>query len=114
MSVNIRVLDIIEDRLSGKEIFFRYIKTVGDLMTRPVIQVTLSHTLKEVLDTFAEHKIRHVTVIDIDEKTIPDNVTLPGTLLGLLLVTLIVGSGTGGVSRWVSIFGLQFTPLPSR
>ncbi len=29
-----------------------------------------------------------VTFIDIDEKTIPDNVTLPGTLLGLLLVTL--------------------------
>jgi len=29
-----------------------------------------------------------VTFIDIDEKTIPDDVTLPGTLLGLLLVTL--------------------------
>lgn len=29
-----------------------------------------------------------VTFIDVDEKTIPDNITLPGTLLGLLLVTL--------------------------
>jgi rod shape determining protein RodA len=28
--------------------------------------------------------------------------------IGLLLVTLVVGSGTGDVSRWVSIFGLQF------
>jgi len=28
--------------------------------------------------------------------------------IGLLMVTLIVGSGTGGVSRWVSVFGLQF------
>jgi len=28
------------------------------------------------------------TFIDIDEKTIPDTITLPGTLLGLLLVTL--------------------------
>lgn len=28
--------------------------------------------------------------------------------LGLLLLTLAIGSGTGGVSRWVSIFGLQF------
>ncbi len=28
--------------------------------------------------------------------------------LGLLVVTLAVGGGVGGVSRWVSIFGLQF------
>jgi rod shape determining protein RodA len=28
--------------------------------------------------------------------------------IGLLLVTLTIGTGTGGVSRWVSIFGLQF------
>ena len=28
--------------------------------------------------------------------------------LALLLVTLVVGTGTGGVSRWVPIFGLQF------
>jgi rod shape determining protein RodA len=28
--------------------------------------------------------------------------------IGLLLVTLFIGSGTGGVSRWVSILGLQF------
>jgi rod shape determining protein RodA len=28
--------------------------------------------------------------------------------IGLLVVTLAVGSGVGGVSRWVSIFGLQF------
>src|SRR5262245_21856903 len=28
--------------------------------------------------------------------------------LGLLVVTLAIGSGVGGTSRWVSIFGLQF------
>jgi len=28
--------------------------------------------------------------------------------IGLLIVTLAIGSGVGGVSRWVSIFGLQF------
>jgi rod shape determining protein RodA len=28
--------------------------------------------------------------------------------IGLLLLTLVVGSGTGEVSRWVSIFGIQF------
>jgi len=28
--------------------------------------------------------------------------------IGLLIATLAVGSGVGGVSRWVSIFGLQF------
>ena len=28
--------------------------------------------------------------------------------LGLLVVTLAIGSGVGGSSRWVSIFGLQF------
>ncbi len=31
-----------------------------------------------------------------------------GFSIALLLLTLVVGSGTGGVSRWVSIFGLQF------
>jgi rod shape determining protein RodA len=31
-----------------------------------------------------------------------------GTSIALLLLTLVIGSGTGGVSRWVSIFGLQF------
>ncbi len=31
-----------------------------------------------------------------------------GFSIALLLFTLVVGSGTGGVSRWVSIFGLQF------
>jgi rod shape determining protein RodA len=28
--------------------------------------------------------------------------------IGLLIMTLAIGSGVGGVSRWVSIFGLQF------
>jgi rod shape determining protein RodA len=28
--------------------------------------------------------------------------------IGLLVLTLAIGSGVGGVSRWVSIFGLQF------
>jgi len=28
--------------------------------------------------------------------------------LGLLVVTLAIGGGVGGTSRWVSIFGLQF------
>jgi len=28
--------------------------------------------------------------------------------IGLLLLTLVVGTGTGGVSRWVSVLGLQF------
>jgi rod shape determining protein RodA len=31
-----------------------------------------------------------------------------GVAIALLLVTLAVGSGTGGVSRWVSLLGLQF------
>ena len=31
-----------------------------------------------------------------------------GFSIALLLLTLVVGSGTGGVSRWVSVFGLQF------
>lgn len=31
-----------------------------------------------------------------------------GFSIALLVLTLVVGSGVGGVSRWVSIFGLQF------
>ncbi|HUQ44260.1 MAG TPA: FtsW/RodA/SpoVE family cell cycle protein, partial [Candidatus Limnocylindria bacterium] len=33
---------------------------------------------------------------------------LYGIQLGLLVVTLAIGGGVGGTSRWVSIFGLQF------
>ena len=33
---------------------------------------------------------------------------LYGVQLGLLVVTLAVGGGVGGTSRWVSVFGLQF------
>jgi len=33
---------------------------------------------------------------------------LYGLQLGLLVVTLAIGGGVGGTSRWVSIFGLQF------
>ncbi len=45
------------------------------------------------LSIFASHAVllcllTVITFIDIDEKTIPDTITLPGTLLGLLLVTL--------------------------
>jgi acetoin utilization protein AcuB len=66
---NVRALDVIEDLLSGKEIFFRYIKTVGDLMSQPAIKVTLDQSLKEILDLFEIHNIRHLPVIDVDEKT---------------------------------------------
>jgi rod shape determining protein RodA len=31
-----------------------------------------------------------------------------GASIALLVITLVVGSGVGGVHRWVSIFGLQF------
>jgi rod shape determining protein RodA len=31
-----------------------------------------------------------------------------GISIALLLLTLVIGSGVGGVQRWVSIFGLQF------
>jgi rod shape determining protein RodA len=31
-----------------------------------------------------------------------------GISIALLLLTLVIGSGVGGVSRWVSVFGLQF------
>src|SRR5215218_10709775 len=33
---------------------------------------------------------------------------LYGIQLGLLVLTLAIGGGVGGTSRWVSIFGLQF------
>jgi rod shape determining protein RodA len=31
-----------------------------------------------------------------------------GVAIALLVLTLVMGSGTGGVARWVSLFGLQF------
>ena len=65
---NIRALDVIEDLLSGKEIFFRYIKTVRDLMSTPVIKATLDQNLKEILDLFEKHKIRHLPIVDVGTK----------------------------------------------
>ena len=69
MDTQSRPLDMIQDLLSGKEIFFKYIKTVGDIMTREPIKMTLDMNLAHALKLFKKHKIRHLPVIDIDEKT---------------------------------------------
>ena len=60
---------MIQDLLGGKEIFFKYVKSVGDIMTRDPIKMNLDMNLAQALKLFKKHKIRHLPVIDIDEKT---------------------------------------------
>jgi prepilin signal peptidase PulO-like enzyme (type II secretory pathway) len=61
---------------------------------KELLRVALAAPTWPCLATFIAHALlltfmAAATLIDIDEKTIPDGVTVPGTLLGLVLATLM-------------------------
>ena len=69
MKTELRPLDMIQDLLSGKEIFFKYIKTVEDIMTKDPVKIELDMNLAAALKLFKKHKIHHLPVIDVDDRT---------------------------------------------
>src|ERR1035441_8814868 len=69
-SQSYRLLDILEALHEGKEVFFRYIWTVGDLMTTEIKSLTLDHKVADGLAFLEENAVRHIPILDeeVDDK----------------------------------------------
>jgi len=59
-----RLIDLIDDMCDGKDVFFRSVRNVKDVMTYNVKMLTLDDTIETCLKTMKENKIRHVPVVD--------------------------------------------------
>ncbi|MGB2865956.1 MAG: CBS domain-containing protein [Sedimentisphaerales bacterium] len=66
-----RLIDLIDDMCAGKDVFFRFVRTVKDIMPNNVKTLTLDDTVGKALQFMKQSGVRHVCVIDIpigDEK----------------------------------------------
>ena len=60
-----RLIDLIDDMCDGKDVFFRSVRNVKDVMTYNVKTLTLDDTIETCLKTMRENEIRHLPVMDI-------------------------------------------------
>ena len=60
----IRLIDLIDDMSSGKDVFFRSVRFVKDIMTKEVKSLTLDDTVGTCLKFMKENHLRHVPVVD--------------------------------------------------
>ena len=59
-----RVIDLLGDLCTDKDVFFRYVRIARDLMTARVHTLTLDHTVYDALQFMKGRKCRHVPVVD--------------------------------------------------
>ena len=62
-----RLIDLIDDMCSGKDVFFRDVRVAGDVMTRDPQTLTLDDRVETGLHFMKNHKVRHIPVVDVDE-----------------------------------------------
>ena len=60
----VRLINLIDDIASGKDVFFRSVRFVEDVMTENVKTLTLDDTIETCLKCMKENHIRHIPVID--------------------------------------------------
>jgi len=60
-----RLIDLIDDMCAGKDVFFRFVRTVKDIMPNNVKTLTLDDTIGKALEFMKQRSIRHVCVVDI-------------------------------------------------
>jgi CBS domain-containing protein len=60
-----RLIDLIDDMRSGKDVFFRFVRSVKDIMPNNVKTLTLDDTVGKALDLMKQSDIRHVCVVDV-------------------------------------------------
>ncbi len=85
-----RVIEVLDRLYRGEEIFFRYIRTVGDLMTVDPVAIPLEATLSEARDLQREHRVHHLPVLQM------------GVLAGVLTardVSAVLSSGVGTLAQ---------------
>ena len=60
-----RLIDLIDDMCAGKDVFFKFVRVVKDIMPNNVNTLTLDDTVGKALEFMEQSGIRHVCAIDI-------------------------------------------------
>jgi acetoin utilization protein AcuB len=60
----VRVIDLVDDMFSGKDIFFRSVRFVKDAMSKDVKTLALDDTIETCFDFMKENQVRHLPVVD--------------------------------------------------
>jgi acetoin utilization protein AcuB len=65
MTEQCRLIDLVDDMCNGRDVFFRSIRLVRDIMTANVKTLTLDDTVERCLEFMEDHQVRHVPIMDI-------------------------------------------------
>jgi CBS domain-containing protein len=60
-----RLIDLIDDMCDGKDVFFRSVRLVKDIMNHNVKTLTLDDTVDVCFKFMKDYKVRHVPIIDV-------------------------------------------------
>ena len=60
-----RLIDLLDDMRAGKDVFFRFVRSVKDIMPNNVKTLTLDDTVGQALGLMKQSDIRHVCVVDV-------------------------------------------------
>ena len=55
-----RLIDLIDDMCEGKDVFFRLVRLVKDIMNHDIKTLTLDDTIEGCLKFMKDYKVRHV------------------------------------------------------
>lgn len=61
----LRLIDLIDDMSAGRDVLFRWVRVVGDVMTTHVNTLTLDDTVEAAIEFFQRNNVRHVCVMDV-------------------------------------------------
>lgn len=59
-----RLIDLLDDLASGKNVFFKMVYLVKDVMTKDVKALSLDDTIEKCIEFMRENRVRHIPVID--------------------------------------------------
>jgi acetoin utilization protein AcuB len=59
-----RLIDLLDDLSAGKNVFFKMVYLVKDVMTKDVKALTLDDTIETCIKFMKENRIRHIPVVD--------------------------------------------------
>jgi CBS domain-containing protein len=60
-----KLIDVIEEISSNKNIHLRPMRIASDIMNKNIKTLTLDHTVKQCLKFMKSHKVRHVPIVDL-------------------------------------------------
>ena len=60
-----RLIDLIDDMCEGKDVFFRSVRFVEDIMNHDIKTLTLDDTVQVCLKFMKDYKVRHVPIMEI-------------------------------------------------